>query len=280
MSRSAVFLFLFAAACGDSPGNGADAASETVYGHKTLDAALYEAEASPKVAWNRMSAHDGVVLPAAHLRAIYIGQLGVDGSVSFDAYITWLITSADYWGTVLPQYGVGYGTFDGSTTIDTDAFFTPGMINAGIVEWNVLDVRIRQVLHEPPSDAGADDSGGDAAAMLPPIPPADGYIFFLPDAVNVDLGDGMTCSGVGGYHSYDGAEPYAIIPYCGRSRLVVSHETAEMCTDPLPGQGWFSDQDMLGEIGDLCNFPVNLTADGSSATALWSNRDGDCEPSQ
>jgi hypothetical protein len=137
-----------------------------------------------------------------------------------------------------------------------------------------------------PSDAGvsdASDAGGDAAVTtLPPIPTADAYIFFLPDGVNVNLGGGeQTCLGVGGYHSYDGFEPYALIPPCGHSGLVLSHEMAEMCTDPLPDQGWFSDADnnspQGGEIGDLCNMPTSV--DAYTVTLLWSNKDGDCEPS-
>ena len=78
----------------------------------------------------------------------------------------------------------------------------------------------------------------------------------------------------------DGFEPYAVIPVCGRSHAVISHEIAEMCTDANPGNGWYSDQDAMlpsgGEIGDLCTF--NIGVDGDTATALWSNKDGDCEP--
>jgi hypothetical protein len=269
------------AACGSS-GDVSDAGGDVVYGHKSLDAASYEAEPPETGPFNRMEQHSGIVLPAPSIIAIYIGDTGITAYGSFDTFLTWLLGSTDYW-SILSQYGVGYGSFQGSVQVDSATFFTPGMVNESIVDSSVLDARVKAVIHQPPSDAGvsdASDDSGDAAAPLPAIPNADAYIFFLPDGVNVNLeGEGQTCVGIGGYHSYDGNEPYAIIPSCGRSGLVVSHEMAEMCTDPVPGLGWFSDADQSnagGEVGDLCNFTVSV--DGNYATALWSNKDGQCEP--
>jgi hypothetical protein len=267
-------------ACGGS-GDSGDAGADVVYGHHSTDAAPYEAEAATKTPWNRLTPHDGTVLSSPHLRTIYIGADGIDASQSFDAYIAWLVASQSWWGAVLAQYKVGYGTLDGFTRIDTNAFFLPGMVQNGFIEWYVLDQRIAQVVHGVASDAGTSDADPDAStSQLPPIPPADAYVFFLPEGVNVNLGNNeATCAQAGGYHDYDGQEPYAIIPPCGRYRLVVSHEIAEMVTDPVPGHGWYSDPDQSnsgGEIGDLCNQPT--TVEGQQATLLWSNKDGDCEP--
>ena len=284
--RSAVLAsLLIVSACGPSSGTSTDAGDEH-YGIKPFDAGVPDivVEAPAKVPWNRMTAHNGVILATPHIRAIYVGDYGAGGSRSFDAFIQWAITSTDYWGAVLSQYGLGYGTFDGSTTVDIGAFFPPGMLDAtGHISANLLDQRMQDVVHQPPPpDAGADASadGGDAAATLPPIPPADAYILFLPDGVTVDLGFGEeTCVQADGYHSVDGIEPFSVIPDCGRYELAVSHELAEMCTDPQPGSGWFSDKDIQnagGEVGDLCNFPIQI--DGHYPTALWSNKDGDCEP--
>jgi hypothetical protein len=276
-----------AAACG-SPGEAADAGQDAPYGHKTFDAGpASDAPTQTKTPWKRMTAHAGVVLDAPHVFVIYVGTQGVDLSPTYDPYLSWLVGSTDWW-SIMAQYGVGYGALDGSVAIDTATFFSGGMVNNGVVSWYTLDQRIAQIIHAPAADAGAPDAAADAAddagdastSTLPAIPKADAYVVFLPDGVNVDLGpqEGRTCQGVGGYHSYDGQEPYAIIPPC-RYKVAVSHELAEMVTDPLPGQGWFSDADLNnggGEIGDLCNW---LTyASGNQVTALWSNKDGDCEP--
>ncbi len=274
-----------AVACG-SAGDASDAGADQQYGHKPVDAGFADdgdAEAEAKSPWNRMEPHSDVVLASPHVWAIYIGPGWSGGtSTAFDTYLTWLVGSTDYW-SILAQYGVGYGTFDGSSLVDTTVFFTPGMINnVGMVSWSALEARVSQVINQAASDAGAADSGDAGDAGLSAIPLGETYIIFLPDNVNVDLGQGeVTCAGVGGYHSYDGTESYAVIPPCGHHGLVISHEMAEMVTDPVPGLGWFSDQDVQnagGEVGDLCNFLVQ--PDGNQATALWSNKDGDCEPAQ
>lgn len=277
-ASGAVALGLLACSGG---GDSSDAGADVVYGHHYADAALFEAEAAPKQPWNRLTPHDGIVLSNAHYRSIYIGAEGVDSAGSFDSYLEWLITSQTYWGAWLAQYKVGYGTFDGFTRIDTNAFFLPGMVQNGYIDWFVLDARIKQIIHAQPSDAGAADADIDGSSpQPPPVPHADAYVIFLPDGVNVNLGNNQsTCAQAGGYHDFDSIEPYAIIPPCGRSRLVISHELAEMATDPIPPRGWYSDPDVNnsgGEIGDLCN--QLTTVDGQQVTMLWSNKDGDCEP--
>jgi len=283
MRHAFAFLVLGALACGGS-GDATDAGPDVVYGKKPIDAGegTYEAEAAAKTPLNRLTLHGGSVLSGAHVRAIYVGAPGVDGSQNFDGYLSWLVTSTDYWGAYLAQYGVGYEIYDGATEVDAAAFFPPGMVVNGMIDWYVLENRLRDVIHGVTSgDAGADASDDDAgdAATLPPIPSADAYILFLPNGVNVNLGDGATCQNAGGYHSYDQIEPYAVIPECGRYGLVLSHEMAEMATDPLPGNGWYSDADENnggGEIGDLCNSLAQV--DNKQVTQLWSNQDGDCEP--
>ena len=272
---------LVVACGGDSTSNTADAGQDSGYGHKNFDAqpppvdATSEADA-PKVAWDRMTNHGAGALGSPHLRAIYVGTDGVDASPSFDPYMTFLVSSPDWWGTILSQYGVGYGTYDGATYIPTSTFIHDGDVVKGFIQWFVLDTRVHEAIH---ALMALDDAGADSGTPL--VPHADAYVVYLPDGVNVDLGQGeTTCANAGGYHSYDTDEPYAIIPPCGRYHIVISHEIAEMVTDPEPGSGWYSDADQAtmygGEIGDLCN---QLTyVDGEQVTRLWSNKDGDCEP--
>lgn len=270
---------LVVACGGDTTSGTSDAGTQDAFGHKTFDAATAADAASEadvaKVPFDRMTNHGGGAIGAPHLRAIYVGTDGVDASPSFDAYMTFLVSSPDWWGAILSQYGVQYGTYDGATYIPTSTFIHDGDVIKGFINWGLLDTRVHEAVHA----MIADDAGADSG--VPQVPHADAYVVFLPDGVNVDLGQGQTtCANAGGYHSYDNDEPYAIIPPCGRYKLVVSHEIAEMVTDPEPGAGWFSDADEQtmygGEIGDLCN---QLTyVDGQQVTRLWSNKDGDCEP--
>ena len=242
--------------------------------------------------WNRMTAHEKRVLRAMRLQAVYIGFEGGDGAPDFDEFHRWLLSSS-YW-SLMKQYGVGMGIFAGSVRVSTTAAFPATLVKNGLITAEDLDTRVFELIHGSPSpaDAGADSeagsSGGDSGARLPLLPAAEAYIFFLPNGVNVSLGERgghtfKTCVEAGGYHSFDGAEPYAIIPPCsfGRSPLAVSHELTEMATDPFPGGGWYSDADVDnagGEIGDLCNQRVPHGVEGWSVTQLWSNADGRCQP--
>lgn len=260
--------------------------------------------ADAKTRVDRMERHDGTVLAAARLQVVYVGDAGAGGAPSVDPLLEWLVTSR-YWAT-MNQYGVGPGSMLPSLRIPTRALLPEGTVTNGLVDPDVLEARVLALLHPGGADAdGGDggqgasdaagprgpDAGSDAGGLPPPlVPKADAYVLFLPDGVNVRIpqaqgGDLRTCLQVGGYHAYDGLEPYAILPPCrlGRSGLAISHEIAEMVTDPvvdaLGGHGWFSDADVAnagGEIGDLCN--ASITVEGWLVTQLWSNADGDCEP--
>ncbi len=246
---------------------------------------------------DRLSPHRRNVLATMRLQAVYIGFAGDDGAPDFDEFQTWLLASKEYWTLLLPQYGVSAGSLIGSVRISASAALPSSIVKKGLVSAEDLNARIFEILHPTPvvsPDAGpdaADSAGGSDGARpdaLPTIPAADAYIFFLPNGVNVSLGERAghtfkTCEDAGGYHSFDGAEPYAVIPPCslGRNPMTISHELAEMATDPFPGQGWFSDADVDnagGEIGDLCNQQVPHGIEGWAVTQLWSNHDGGCVP--
>jgi hypothetical protein len=271
----------------------ADAGDDVVYGVVPADAGRIDAsddDANTKTPWNRMEPHRGEVLPSMRLEIVYIGLEGVDGARNQDDFIRWLVGS-DYWG-LMKQYGVGPGSMLGSMRVATEEVLPAGSVDGGLIAAESLDARIYQMTlcrgPADPPDAAADaaDAGSDAGHAC--FPAADAYVFFLPNGVNVSLGNRgthtfQTCLEADGYHYFDGIEPYAIIPPCslGRSPLTMSHELAEMATDPFPGDGWFSDADQQnsgGEIGDLCNQTVAKAINGYYVTQLWSNADGDCEP--
>jgi hypothetical protein len=272
MRTFSVAPLLFACACG---GGGAgdgdaspDASADVTYGHKPIDASstfdVVEEEAAP-TPWDRMEAHQGIVLHDVGIYAIYVGTQGIDLQIkNWDTFLAWLVTSTDYW-SLLAQYNVGAGTFLGSTTIPTSTFFEATDIDGEVVDADTVATRLREAVATLSFDGGV-------------APTA--YIVFLPANVNVNLGDdGITCAYAEGYHTYDAVEPFAVIPACGAFGIVVSHEMAEMSTDPIPGAGWYSNDDVNnagGEVGDLCNVPIEI--DGNVVTELWSNADGECEP--
>jgi hypothetical protein len=89
-----------------------------------------------------------------------------------------------------------------------------------------------------------------------------------------------------GYHSdIDGKIFYAVMPYpdcagCTGGMVALdalttasSHELCEAITDPIPGQGWYDDQN--GEIGDICAWQTKRL--GPYTVQLeWSNTAGRC----
>ena len=89
-----------------------------------------------------------------------------------------------------------------------------------------------------------------------------------------------------GYHSDINATVfYAVMPYptckgCTGSLAPLdaltstsSHELCEAITDPVPGQGWYDDNN--GEIGDICAWKTKTVA-GFTVQLEWSDRTGSC----
>jgi hypothetical protein len=222
----------------------------------------------------RVTKHAGDILPAMRLFAIYVTVPSADGGTSEapneDAAMTWLLSSAGYWGR-LAEYGVHDGTLLGSTAVPLGAIVPPNKVSSGIIGQKDFADGVAHFLHPSPGvDAGVN------------VPAADAYAFFLPDNVNIVLpaNQGTTCITVAAYHDDDGIEPFALFPPCGAGRSVkaLSHELAETATDPF-GRGWYSDADYAnggGEIGDICDQPVAV--EGHVVASFWSDAAGGCVP--
>jgi hypothetical protein len=207
---------------------------------------------------------------------IYVGDEDAGGAPVDDVTISWLLGSP-YW-LLLSEYGIGNGALVGSSRIATWSFFQSGDLDQnGLVDELLLQARVAQSLH--------DDSDAGTTSTIR-IPGAQAYVFFLPDGINVNLGERgnytyQTCIDADGYHAYDGVEPYVILPPCpdGRSSYAESHELAETATDPQPYNGWASDLDIPvngGEVADLCAEEVD--AGGVTVSRLWSDHAGGCIP--
>ena len=125
-----------------------------------------------------------------------------------------------------------------------------------------------------------------ADAAVPQPTPNSLYFIFLPPAVTSTMNGGASCTNFCGYHSdINGQVFYAVMPYpdctgCMGSLSVLdaltsttSHELCEAITDPVPGQGWYDDQN--GEIGDICAWQTKKL--GVYTVQLeWSNNAGRC----
>jgi hypothetical protein len=112
------------------------------------------------------------------------------------------------------------------------------------------------------------------------------YFVYLPPGVKVVDGGSASCKDFCGYHDMFGSNVYyAVMPYpgcsgCTGGQAVLdaltstsSHELCEAITDPIPGQGWYDDNN--GEIGDICAWKTRKL--GNYTIQLeWSNKAGAC----
>jgi hypothetical protein len=112
------------------------------------------------------------------------------------------------------------------------------------------------------------------------------YFVYLPPGVTISMDGSASCSSFCGYHNdVNGSIFYAVMPYpdcagCTGALTATdaltstsSHELCEAITDPVPGQGWYDDQN--GEIGDICAWKTKKV--GAYTVQLeWSNKAGQC----
>jgi len=159
---------------------------------------------------------------------------------------------------------IGHGSRIGSLILSTDP---PA---------RVADADIQQLIQQEISN--------DPAVPQPTASSL--YFVFLPPGVALSLDGGTSCSNFCGYHSdINSSIFYAVMPYpdcagCTGGLTVAdaltstsSHELCEAITDPVPGQGWYDDQN--GEIGDICAWKIKQL--GAYTVQLeWSNRAGQC----
>jgi hypothetical protein len=124
------------------------------------------------------------------------------------------------------------------------------------------------------------------AGTLPATNPNTLYFLFLPPGVQVVMGNEASCQAFCGYHNSFGSNVfYAVMPYPGCSGCTggqavfdaltstTSHELCEAITDPIPGQGWYDDNQ--GEIGDICAWKTR-TLGNYTIQLEWSNQAGAC----
>ena len=112
------------------------------------------------------------------------------------------------------------------------------------------------------------------------------YFVFLPSGVVVTQGGSASCKVFCGYHDAIASQIfYAVMPFpdcsgCSANlssfdalTVTSSHELCEALTDPIPGQGWYDNQN--GEIGDICPWQTKKIGQ-YMVQKEWSNKAGRC----
>lgn len=113
------------------------------------------------------------------------------------------------------------------------------------------------------------------------------YFVYLPSGVTVSQGGSSSCQSFCGYHDTinNGQIFYAVMPYPGCNGCTgslaafdaltstSSHELCEAITDPIPGQGWYDQNN--GEIGDICAWQTKQVGN-YTVQQEWSNKANAC----
>ena len=221
----------------------------------------------------------GPLLSSVTVKTLYWGNAWMTSQAALipqtNQFFQFIVTSplidqlAEYSVSGFP---IGHGSFGGTATI-------PGNLGA-----TVTDAQIEQLVQQHPL--------ATHPKHPPPPPPINNslYFVFVEPGVSVTMGNGVSCglppTGFCGYHNdISGSIFYAVIPFpscagCGGTfstfdaiTLFASHELCEAITDPVPGQGWYSDQ--YGENGDFCN-QQSKKIGPYTVQRLWSNASSSC----
>ena len=112
------------------------------------------------------------------------------------------------------------------------------------------------------------------------------YFVYIQPGVSVIAGGSRSCQSFCGYHdAIHNQIFYAVMPYPGCTGCTgnlatfdaltstSSHELCEAITDPVPGAGWYDQNN--GEIGDICAWETKKVGD-YTVQLEWSNTAGQC----
>ena len=231
-----------------------------------------DALAAPVVAAASLTYRGGPLLPAVQVFTFFWGDVWLQDPLvatakQINQFFDFVVTSS-----LLDQLGeytvagmtIGHGSRTGTVTLSIAPPTT------------VADADVQALIQQEIST--------DPAVSQPT--PNSLYFVFLPPGVTSTLNGAASCTNFCGYHSDIGGNVfYAVMPYpdctgCTGSLSVLdaltsttSHELCEAITDPIPGQGWYDDQN--GEIGDICAWQTKRL--GAFTVQLeWSNNASAC----
>lgn len=227
-----------------------------------------------------ISYRGGPLLTSVNVETIFWGNgwLGAQSALvqQINQFFQFVLTSAlmDQLAEYnVAGYTIGHGALGGTKTITSPA---PGAV--------VSDAEIEQLVMQHLAESTK------APRHPPPPPPVNNTLYFayVHPGVSVTMGGDTSCINFCGYHNdSSGTTFYAVVPFpgcpgCASSMPVFdaitmfsSHELCEAITDPIPGEGWYSDVQNQNEIGDLCNQQPKLIGQ-YTVQKIWSNRSGAC----
>jgi hypothetical protein len=195
----------------------------------------------------RLGRGTGPIQPAAEVWTVVWQGDEVFGAQVVD-FLDWMLHS-DYWKTTLGEYGIGTGVSKGLIVLPMAAPAAIDDAELGLLAANL--VTTGQIIN----------SVNTSVAFLPPT------------TTTVTAGADTSCQIFAGYHSYGSGSPdataYSVNMRCagepgdafdGVTR-VLSHEVAETATDPVPRSSFVDNSPGGQEIGDLCEFGLNVPID-------------------
>jgi hypothetical protein len=189
-------------------------------------------------------------------------------AVQINAFFDYVLTSPliDQLGEYsVPAYPIGHGRRTGTVTIARPQ-----------PRRTVHDAALQHMLQNEIANN----------ANVPHPTPNTLYFVYTPPGVRIVQGGAASCTAFCGYHN-DIANTifYAAMPYPGCTGCLgglavlealtstSSHELCEAITDPIPGQGWYDDNN--GEIGDICAWHTKQL-DKWTVQLEWSNKANAC----
>jgi hypothetical protein len=240
----------------------------------------------------------GPLLPAAEVAAVFLGDWTTAGMQPIEDFLVSIVPSS--YLDALSEYNVGHGSYRGTWNLPWTAGPPPPpppppppggcLPTFGLARLRRADL---PKFATQPAPTTIDDSeirsrlnAAITATTLPAKTANSLYMVFVQPGVTVTLGGDASCSKFCGYHDSDGnGLYYGVIPDPGClgctgtlsafSALcsVTSHELSEAVTDPVPGLGWYDDQN--GEIGDICAWQTRLL-NGYTVQLEWLNSTNSC----
>ena len=163
----------------------------------------------------------------------------------------------------VPGQAIGHGSFTGTKVISANA-------PVGSITDSTVKVQVKKWIR---------------SKVVPKNNKNTLYFIYLDPGIISIMGGSRSCLNYCGYHNNVGKAYYAVMPYPTCSGCLggmaafdaltgtSTHELCEAITDPVPGSGWYDDDN--GEIGDICAWNFKKVA-GFTVQLEWSNQQNKC----